>query len=314
MPEWLPTWRDADANVLEAFAKIDLVVVDIDGTLVSAHGKDSWARIAHLYRSLDLGRPHVRLTIATGRTLAGARPVLELMGLSGATPIVLYNGSLVCRTVPFYTAFHRTINDQSVGQLVRAAWEAGGLALVYCVAADVDEGHWGIPDELVYGFENGGAHIRPLLDFNGMPIHWLDSPLDRPSVPVTAVLLEGCDAGSIADIAGVSSTGSSGRWIEVRPFGSDKAVGVAEAARVVNVQREAVLALGDGNNDAEMLRWAGVGVSVFGASESAEEASDYRSRQPVERAAIEVLYLVKEARRLLRHRSNSRGGSRVEHR
>ncbi|MGA3056959.1 MAG: HAD family hydrolase [Candidatus Limnocylindrales bacterium] len=289
-------------------------MVDVDGTLVSAHGKDSWARIAHLYRSLDLGRPHVRLTIATGRTLAGVQPVLDLMGLSGLTPVVLYNGSLVCRSAPFYAVHHQTIGHHVARRLVSAAEAAGGSALVYCVAADMDEGHLGPPDELVYGFTKNAANVRPHLDFNEMPITWLDSPDLLPAVPATAVLLEGCEPGAIATIQEVTSTRGSGRWIEVRPVGSDKAMGVAEAARVLNIQRQAVLALGDGNNDAELLRWAGVGVSVLGATRLAEEASDYLSRQPVERAAIEVLYLVKEARRLLRQGESTAGGHRGHHR
>ncbi|GAF84205.1 unnamed protein product, partial [marine sediment metagenome] len=70
-------------------------------------------------------------------------------------------------------------------------------------------------------------------------------------------------------------------------------------AKVLNLTQNQVLAIGDNDNDAEMLSWAGIGVAVNSASDLAESSCDYRANRGVIEGAIEVLDLVHEARRLL---------------
>ncbi|MGD0581221.1 MAG: HAD-IIB family hydrolase, partial [Bryobacteraceae bacterium] len=95
----------------------------------------------------------------------------------------------------------------------------------------------------------------------------------------------------------VSCTASGTRYIEVRPVGSDKGAALARAAELLGILREQVLAIGDSDNDVEMLRWAGVGVSVAGASAMALAGSRFVCRHAVVAGVIEVLRLIRQARR-----------------
>ncbi|WP_165250092.1 Cof-type HAD-IIB family hydrolase [Paludisphaera soli] len=54
---------------------------------------------------------------------------------------------------------------------------------------------------------------------------------------------------------------------------ANKRDGLAALARKLGIRREAVLAFGDGNNDAEMLAWAGTGVAMPHARPSARSAA-----------------------------------------
>jgi Cof subfamily protein (haloacid dehalogenase superfamily) len=63
--------------------------------------------------------------------------------------------------------------------------------------------------------------------------------------------------------------------IEGLPAGLTKAVGLAWLAEHLDVPREAVLAVGDNDNDAPMLEWAGVGVAMGDASPLARAAADW---------------------------------------
>ena len=63
--------------------------------------------------------------------------------------------------------------------------------------------------------------------------------------------------------------------IEGLPAGLTKAVGLAWLAEHLGVPREAVLAVGDNDNDAPMLEWAGVGVAMGDASPLARDAADW---------------------------------------
>jgi hydroxymethylpyrimidine pyrophosphatase-like HAD family hydrolase len=56
--------------------------------------------------------------------------------------------------------------------------------------------------------------------------------------------------------------------------GVSKASGLARVAEELGVDRADVLAIGDGRNDIEMLRWAGRGVAMGQAVEEVKEAAD----------------------------------------
>ena len=57
--------------------------------------------------------------------------------------------------------------------------------------------------------------------------------------------------------------------VEGLPPGLSKAAGLAWLAESMRIPREAVLAVGDNDNDVPMLEWAGVGVAMGGASPAA---------------------------------------------
>jgi HAD superfamily hydrolase (TIGR01484 family) len=63
-------------------------------------------------------------------------------------------------------------------------------------------------------------------------------------------------------------------WLDLSPVGVSKASGLARVAEELGVAQADVLAIGDGRNDIEMLRWAGRGVAMGQAIEEVREAAD----------------------------------------
>jgi hydroxymethylpyrimidine pyrophosphatase-like HAD family hydrolase len=63
--------------------------------------------------------------------------------------------------------------------------------------------------------------------------------------------------------------------VEGLPSGMSKAVGVEWLANHFGIKRAEVLCVGDNDNDAEMLKWAGVGVALKGGSPAALAAADW---------------------------------------
>ena len=64
-------------------------------------------------------------------------------------------------------------------------------------------------------------------------------------------------------------------WLDLSPVGVSKASGLQYVARHLGLSSEDTLAIGDGRNDIEMLRWAGRGVAM---GQAVEEVHDGRRR------------------------------------
>lgn len=64
-------------------------------------------------------------------------------------------------------------------------------------------------------------------------------------------------------------------WLDLSPVGVTKASGLELVCREHGIDASDVLAIGDGRNDIEMLRWAGRGVAMGQAVEEVRAAADH---------------------------------------
>ena len=70
-------------------------------------------------------------------------------------------------------------------------------------------------------------------------------------------------------------SGSLGYNIEINAAGVNKGTGLIRLGELLGIRREEIMACGDGDNDAAMLREAGFGVAMSNAEEQVKEAADY---------------------------------------
>lgn len=292
LPEHFATLDD-----LEPFSRVQLIAFDLDGTLLKAPNEAPGERIRDLQGSAkSFG---VRITLATGRTLKGAQNTLDALGDLGVMPIILYNGSLVIEPSVGKIVAHRQIDTHSTNEVIRFAKAYGAEVFIYTV--DVPSNSQSIESwEKVWYIGNGASASR---EYNGMPTVKLDEEyIDMPATAILVLLPTAQDQESLKieldSLKGVSLTSSGSRYIEVRPLGSSKAAAMQDLCKSLHLDQCDVMAVGDNDNDVELLEWAGIGVSVKEASNAAVAASDYISRFGAERAAIEVLDLVRRAKRL----------------
>jgi hydroxymethylpyrimidine pyrophosphatase-like HAD family hydrolase len=212
--------------------------------------------------------------------------------------LVLYNGSLVL-TFEHNAVLHmRTIDQTVLANVLRLATRTTTPVLAYYYSPTVLVR---AATEYVCGWNTTTSR-----EFNGMPVLRPQEPNETPNQDPLAILLDVGDQATeradelcerLQDLSGLTATKSGAKYIELRPVGSNKAVALERVAAHVGIRREEIMALGDNDNDAEMLRWAGLGVAVSGASERALSAAQYRCHHGVARGVVEVLRLMKAARR-----------------
>ena len=294
----------AHPSELEQFAKVELIAFDLDGTLIRQPNDVPGTKLAGLLKRLRSERVHV--TLATGRTYAGASRVVGSVEILRKIPLVLYNGSVVMHSDGTTIVSSTAIDSGAVISVIDLATGAGADVLLYCIQDHIaDTGE----TERVYFL---GKNQAPSVEFNGMHVHlgWTPSASETS----VAMLISSSDSSilptlrkQLSAINFISVTQSGNKYIEIRPALSTKESGVARLAASLNVAREHVLAVGDNDNDVELLKWAGIGVCVANASAEAMASSRYITHYGAADGAIEVLDLVRRAQRL------AKGGKKREY-
>lgn len=66
-------------------------------------------------------------------------------------------------------------------------------------------------------------------------------------------------------------------WLDISPFGVSKATALEKLRQEYGMPTSNVLAVGDGDNDIEMLGWAGTGISMGEASDRVHAAADAKT-------------------------------------
>lgn len=80
---------------------------------------------------------------------------------------------------------------------------------------------------------------------------------------------------SLENVGGIDLTSSWSDNIEIMPAGVNKGSALSALAARLGIPREAVMAIGDHENDREMLTWAGVGVAMGNAIPAIQSAARY---------------------------------------
>lgn len=299
MPKQLPNYKEIDIESLRPFSLIQLIALDLDGTLLDSSESTLPETVLSLSSSLKNHRYGiVRTTIATGRTLTGARSLLDKLKVHKATPIILYNGSLVLNK-----KYDILYQDQIPPIALRQIIELSSRFKVKVIAYTCDLYGSGGPTENAIGWS---SLDRPELDHNKMPVTWLDWGQIDDSISPSFIVIHtagqsevmSCISSELSKITDISYTHGSNAYIEIMPRQSNKGKALEFVANSLHLDRTKVLAMGDNDNDVEMLKWAGIGVAVDSASEFAKQSSDYIANQGVIDGAIEVLKIVRSAKRL----------------
>lgn len=262
--------------------------------------------IRRLRASLSHYRYQVNLTIATGRALSGVRPLLETLALNKEMPIIVYNGSVIVRNESFAVISRRTIPHESLIAVLHATSRYCVRTLAYVYDDPAFNYYGSIGQNGSNEYVLGWASIEPIkYEFNKIPVQWQDKYTGAENVAPCAILIDTSQdpeaetllSAELTRIKNVSVIQNKQHYIELRPQGSNKGAALECLVSFLGLAREEVLAFGDDDNDAEMLSWAGIGVAISGASPLAQAHSDYVCRHRIEAGAVEVLRLVRNARR-----------------
>ncbi len=247
----------------------ELIALDLDGTLLNEK-----SRIPDSTTSLiqHLSSQGVQFTIATGRTFYSARLFANLLKID--LPLIACNGALIKKTLSEETILRHSIDDNILQKLINI-----------CEYHEIY--YHGYSDSEIFLLRRTELTAKDG-DTNLAPCHIVSSLLQLPPQTLLKLTVMGAVDKmdkihqSFKENLSVSIIRIKPTHLEVFADGVSKGIALKLLSESLNILREKVLACGDGENDLEMLAFAGLGAGVANSNPLILKSADYIS--PYERS------------------------------
>ena len=207
------------------------------------------------------------MLLVTGRMFRSVRPYATLAGI--VDPVVCYQGAVVAEPVSGRWLRHEPIPLELAREAIGAV-QAEGYPLNCYVGDELYVAEHTAASEAYASFQHLEVHAV------GDLLAWLAEPPTKLVAVGDPVELDGLKARMLARFDGrMYISKSLPYFLEFASPQVTKASGLAFVAEHLGFTAAETVAFGDGENDVEMLEWAGYGVAVENANERVLAVADF---------------------------------------
>lgn len=267
---------------------IRLLVIDIDGTLLNPEGKITARTLAAVRAAQEAG---IVVTLATARRYCNTVQIARELGIEA--PLILYDGALIVGS-PHATILHShplpaDVAQQAVELLVRH-----DLQPVVHPATDLKEETWTGPADLdnfwleayftLYADQVRRMPYEKLCTGHPSPLRVVAFDSEEHIMPLIPELAS-------LDCSWITIKRGSFGCAEIAFMERDcsKASAVAALARLLDIPLQQVMALGDNNNDMQMLQVVGWGVAMGHAPDTVKAVAQAVTASNAEDGAAQAI-------------------------
>lgn len=224
-------------------AKIDVIALDMDGTLLNREGDISSGNREAIRLATERG---VEVVLSTGRFIESVRQYANMLNLSSY--FITTNGSEIWK---------------GSNQLIeRHVIDSAHMEWLRRLAVEEQVWYWGMTTKHHYHLEQFPKDVGPH--------EWLKFGMDVRDGQARERLRERLAATDQFEVTNSTLTN-----IELNPKGISKASGLKTVSSLCQTTMKGVLAMGDSLNDIAMIREAGCGVAMANAQPAVKEAADW---------------------------------------
>ncbi|MBT8074401.1 MAG: HAD-IIB family hydrolase [Xanthomonadales bacterium] len=251
---------------------MELIVFDLDGTLLNQESAIS----DYTSETLKLLAEHeIAYTVATGRTLHGARAILE--GHQFQLPQAYKNGVMIWHPEQRQFSSGAMLTTDELDHIVHACIGQGVTPFVFTLEEDQENRVYhpalqsAIEERLIHnlGIED---NISP------RPLHELpaDAAITHvnaigPSEAINAVLNNVNDEPHLVAYSGIAWEGRQWRWLDVHHSDASKGGAIEVMKELLGVER--VVCFGDNDNDLSMFEMADESYAPANANDAIKAAA-----------------------------------------
>ena len=257
-----------------------LLAMDLDGTLMDDRMVITSQRLRGAIAAAQ--ERDVVVTLATGRMLDYTLPFARDLGLTA--PLICYQGGLI-QAPDAEAPLYRAAMDPALVREMLDFRSRRGWHFVLYAGADVFLDERRHPDSFYH-------------QMLGERLVWVDdleTVLERHQPVKFLIFVEPHEADAVLDelrerFGGrMELTQSHARIVEGNPLGVSKGNALRWLADHLGIPQSAVMAIGDQDNDASMVAWAGLGVAMGNGSPAVKAVADWIAPPVVEDGAAEAI-------------------------
>lgn len=248
-----------------------IIALDLDGTLTNSEKNITPRTFDALMKAQREG---VRLVLASGRPTFGIAALANQLQLADYGGYALsYNGGRIIDWCEKTVIFSQVVDQKLVPILYDFAEKAQLPIVTY------------LP-EAILASKNEGEYLAEEARINGMPIVVAQNFVEEamqiaggstkfliPGEPELLIQLESEMKAALSEQMEVFR--SAPFFLELPPKGIDKAQSLQRLLTHLGLERESLMAFGDGFNDLSMIQFAGQGVAMANAVEEVKSIADF---------------------------------------
>ncbi|MGT2715331.1 Cof-type HAD-IIB family hydrolase [Streptococcus respiraculi] len=248
---------------------IKLLALDMDGTLLTSQKQLTEPQIEAIHRAVESG---VKLVLCTGRMLTGVKPYFDQLGLDAENEyVIVNNGCSTHQTSDWKLIDWTELSPEQIKYLATFISKSEMQLTLF------DEEHYYVLEDEPNEFSRMDANlvfvepsILSMEDATNQSRHLFQamfvgtqSATDTFESKYTSALSKDFDVVRSQDVL-----------LEILPTGTNKASALKKLAEHLQILPEEIMAMGDANNDIEMLEFAGLSIAMGNASDLVKSFAD----------------------------------------
>ena len=252
---------------------IRLIALDMDGTVLRTDKTVSERTLQALRGAVAKG---IAVVPATGRIAKMVpKPVASVPGVRYA---ITSNGAAVADLQEKVFLYTNLMSREDTDRLLRMLDPCGLLVEAYCGGVSYSDqlrmdmfSHYSVPP-LIYNYV-----VESQIFVENLPEYVASNGyrLEKVNIPYVPDSMQGPLREQILAAGGYSVVSASLVNLEINKAGVSKGDGLAHLCGRLGISPSEVLACGDGDNDFEMIRFAGVGVAMENSIPELKAAADF---------------------------------------
>lgn len=248
--------------------KYKLLVLDVDGTLLNDAKEISKRTLSALLKVQQMG---VRIVLASGRPTYGLMPLAKALELGNYGGFILsYNGGQIMNAKNGELLFERRINPEMLPYLEKKARKNNFAIFTY-------------HEDTIVTDQPENEHIRQEAALNHMKVREeTEFSIGVDFAPCKCMLVSD-DEENLVKLeehwrrrlnGALDVFRSEPYFLEVVPCSIDKANTLGALLEKLEIDRDEVVAVGDGVCDVTMIQLAGLGIAMGNAQDSVKACAD----------------------------------------
>lgn len=263
--------------MFEDISKV-IIMSDMDGTLLNSDKKITDKDRTAIERFISLGG---KFTVSTGRTIEAFEQYHKILDLR--MPVVLYNGGIIYDYSEQKVMYAEYLPDgvrEIASELLEAMPTAGGEVLKFDKTYVFRNNYYQKIHTTLCGISPEYAELSEIPDDEWLKVLFAMSPEE---IPVMEKII------SERNYSNVDFVKSSGIFIEMLPHNISKGSALDEYRKLDGMNEYTFVAIGDFDNDIEMIQSADLGVCPANAEESVKKVSGLVLEKSCDNGAVAEL-------------------------